>query len=687
MLLSVPLSALNRVGHSTAQHLKKLGLETVQDLLFYFPFRYDDFSQSTPINQVIAGQNVSITGTVELIQNKRSPRQKRQLTEALVSDDTGTIKVIWFNQAFIAQNIKAGDKISLAGKTAENYGQLSLVSPQYEKAGDGKLIHTQGLVPVYSLSSNLTQKQIRFLIKQSLSAATKIEEWLPENIRKKLNLLSIDKAIVQAHFPKNLNEAKQARQRLGFDELFLRQLQSQILKQESQNKPAPKISFQEMLTRKFVNQLPFNLTAGQKNAAWEILQDIDKKSPMSRLLEGDVGSGKTVVAAMALFNVAINKYQGALMAPTEILASQHYTSLSKLLAPFNTKLALLTGHQAEANFELAKKKEDRRQKIINEAEIIIGTQALIQNYSIPRLALVIVDEQHRFGVKQRQKLQQSGELWPHFLSMTATPIPRSLALAIYGDLDISLIKELPKNRKAIITKIISEENRQEAYSFILKKINLGQQAFVICPLVSESDKLGVKSATTEYKRLKNEVFPQLNIGLIHGRLKSADKEKVMKEFAEGRINILVATAVVEVGVDVPNASVMLIEGAERFGLAQLHQFRGRVGRSDQQSYCLLLTSQDNQSQKTALRLQALSKYNDGLSLAKMDLHLRGAGDLYGLVQSGFPELKIASLFDHELIKKAQIAATELINNDPELNKHPLIKARLIENNGHEAHLE
>lgn len=687
MLLSVPLSALNRVGQSTAQHLKKLGLETVQDLLLYFPFRYDDFSQSTPINQVMVGQNVSINGVIELIQNKRSSRQKRQLTEALVSDDTGTIKVVWFNQPFIAQNLKAGDSVSLAGKTAENYGQLSLVAPQYEKAGDEQLIHTQGLVPVYSLSSNLTQKQIRFLIKQSLAAATKIEEWLPEDIRKKLKLLSINEAIIQAHFPKNLEEAKQARQRLGFDELFLRQLRSQILKQELQNKPAPKVLFQEMLTRKFVSQLPFNLTAGQKNAAWEILQDIDKNSPMSRLLEGDVGSGKTVVAAMALFNVAINKYQGALMAPTEILASQHYTSLSKLLIPFNTKLALLTGSQAEANFELPKKKDDRRQKIINEAEIIIGTQALIQNYTIPRLALVIVDEQHRFGVKQRQKLQQSGELWPHFLSMTATPIPRSLALAIYGDLDISLIKELPKNRKTIITKIISEDNRQQAYDFIAQKVNLGQQAFVICPLVNESDKLGVKSATTEYKHLKNDIFPQLNIGLIHGRLKSADKEKVMKDFAEGKINILVATAVVEVGVDVPNASVMLIEGAERFGLAQLHQFRGRVGRGSEQSYCLLLASQDNQSQKTALRLQALSKYNDGLSLAKMDLHLRGAGDLYGLVQSGFPELKIASLFDHELIKKAQITASELIKNDPELDKHPLIKERLIKNDTNETHLE
>ena len=688
MLLSVPLSALNRVGQSTAQSLKKLGLETVQDLLFYFPFRYDDFSQSTPIDQVSPGQNVSITGTIELIQNKRSAKQRRQLTEALVSDDSGLIKVIWFNQPFITQNLKPGDKVSLAGKTAESYGQLSLVSPQYEKVGTSDLIHTQGLVPVYHLNSDLTQKQLRFLIKQALPAIDKLEEWLPGNILKDLKLLPLSQAITDAHFPSDMEHALAARKRLGFSELFLRQLRAQSLKFQLKNKIAPKLEFQELLTRQFVQSLPFTLTAGQKQAAWEILQDINQEAPMSRLLEGDVGSGKTVVAAMALFNTAINKYQGALMAPTEILASQHYQSISKLLNPFNVKLALLTGSQAEANFDLPKSKKERRELIINQAEIIIGTQALIQDYNISKLALVIVDEQHRFGVKQRQKLQQSGGgLWPHFLSMTATPIPRSLALAIYGNLDLSLIKELPKNRKPIVTKIISEEQRSQAYAFVQKQINEGRQVFIICPLVEESDKLGVKSATAEYKRLQNDIFPNLEISLIHGRLKSADKEKVMREFAEGKSKILVATAVVEVGVDVPNASVMMIEGAERFGLAQLHQFRGRVGRGEQQSYCLLITSTDQQNPKTAERLQALSKYNDGLSLAKIDLKLRGAGDLYGLVQSGFPELRIASLFDYELIKKAQQAAEEVIKTDPDLEKYPALKARLGEEMDNEAHLE
>lgn len=689
MLLSVPLPALNRVGKNTAQSLKKLGLETVQDLLFYFPFRYDDFSQATPINQIEAGQNVSVAGTIELIQNKRSAKQRRQLTEALISDDSGLIKVIWFNQPFIAQNLKPGDKVSLAGKTAESYGQLTLISPQYEKIGaDGALIHTQGLVPIYHLGADITQKQLRFLIKQAIEAADKLEEWLPENVRKELQLLPLAKAIEQAHFPENMEQALAARKRLGFGELFIRQLRSQILKYQLKNKIAPKIIFQEMMTKKFVQSLPFTLTAGQKQAAWEILQDIDQEAPMSRLLEGDVGSGKTVVATMALFNVAINKYQGALMTPTEILAGQHYQSIQKLLGTFNVKIALLSGSQTEANFELPKNKAERREKIIKEAEIIIGTQALIQNYNISKLALVIVDEQHRFGVKQRQKLQQSGGgLWPHFLSMTATPIPRSLALAIYGDLDLSLIRELPKNRKTIITKVIAEEQRDKAYTFVRQQIKTGRQAFIICPLVEESDKLGVKSATAEYKRLKKEVFPDLEIGLIHGKLKSAEKEKIMRSFVDKEIKILVATAVVEVGVDIPNASVMLIEGAERFGLAQLHQFRGRVGRGEEQSYCLLLTSKEQQNPKTAERLQALSKYNDGLSLAKIDLKLRGAGDLYGLIQSGFPELRIASLFDYEMIKKAQISAEKIIKSDPELDKYPALREKLGETSNEEAHLE
>lgn len=687
MLLSLPLSTLNRVGKQTDNALKKLGLETVEDLLLYFPFRYDDFSQITKIAQVEAGMSVSIQGEVEIIENKRSFKQKKNLTEALISDASGMIKVIWFNQPYISKSLKAGDRVSLAGKVAESYGQLTMIAPQYEKDWGKNMIHTQGHIPVYHLHAGITQKQLRFLIDQCLEARENFIEWLPDLVIDTMSLMSLKEAVKQMHFPDSPEKIAAAKLRLGFSELFLRQIKSQAIKQELATKTASKIEFQEILSRSFVNSLPFELTEGQKRAAWEILQDISKNRPMSRLLEGDVGSGKTVVAAMALLNTAANKKQAALMAPTEILAYQHYQSLSNFLAKFNIKLALLTGSLTEANFEIPKQKKEARAKIIASAEIIIGTQALIQNYQIPDLALVVVDEQHRFGVKQRQKLQQSGgELTPHFLSMTATPIPRSLALSIYGDLDISLITELPQGRKTIITKIIAEEQRQEAYAFLKAEIVKGRQAFVICPLIDESDKLGARSAKAEFKQL-SEVFPDLSIGLIHGQLKSQEKERVMTDFAANKLNILIATAVVEVGVDVPNASIMLIEGAERFGLSQLHQFRGRIGRDEYQSYCLLLSTNDEQSSQAAQRFKALIKYSDGLSIAETDLKLRGAGDLYGVEQSGFPELKIASLFDYPLIKKAKEAAEKIINTSPDLSKYPLLKDMLANYSQTETHME
>jgi len=679
---------LNRVGKQTEQALKKLGLEKVEDLLFYFPFRYEDYSQRKLIKDIQAGDNISLKGVIEMIQNKRSLKQKKRLTEAIISDNTGLIKAIWFNQSFITQNLKVGDEISLAGKVAESYGQLSLISPQYEKISHLDNINTQGLVPVYHLNSGLSQKQLRFLIAQVLDAREQLTEWLPAAIIKNLNLMELQQAIKELHFPSSWDNIQKARLRLGFSELFVRQLRSQLIKFQLKSRTAHIIEFQELLTKSFVKSLPFQLTKGQKQAAWEIIQDIGKNKPMSRLLEGDVGSGKTVVAAMALLNVAANKKQATLMAPTEILAWQHYQNIIKLLEKFNLKIGLLSANKIEANFSLNKNKQKAKEEILTQAEIIIGTHALIQNYQIKDLALSIVDEQHRFGVKQRQKLQQSGgELTPHFLSMTATPIPRSLALSIYGDLDLSLIKEMPAGRKAVISKIISEEKRAEAYQFLRQEIQKGGQAFVICPLIDESDKLGVRSATAEFKRLKNETFSDFQIGLIHGRLKSQEKEKAMQEFAEGKTQILIATAVVEVGVDVPNANLMLIEGAERFGLSQLHQFRGRIGRGQAQAYCLLLTSQDEKSADAAQRLQALTKYHDGLSIAQMDLKLRGAGDLYGLAQSGFPELKIASLFDYELIKKAKEEAEKIINQSPDLKLFPLLQAKIITEEKNEAHLE
>lgn len=694
--LNSPISDLSRVGKTTAKYLQKLGLAQAQDLLFYLPFRYDDLRETKLIKDLRAGETVTIMGTIELIQNKRSARQRKYLTEALVSDGSETIKVIWFNQAFLTRTLRVGDKVSLAGKVSDSYGQLSLISPVYEKIYSEDLIHTRGLIPIYHLSAGLSQKQLRFLIKQALPLAQQVPDWLPENIRKNLKLLSLNKALDQAHFPKNPEEAQLASQRLNFSDLFLRQIKAASIKSQLKLQKAPLIKFQETATKKLVADLPFKLTDDQRRSAWEILNDLQKHQAMSRLLEGDVGSGKTLVAALALFNTALNNYQGVIMVPTEILASQHFKSLDKLLGKFNIKIGLLTRGRKNVNYQIdgltslkgKAKIEAITKEILDTADIIIGTHALIQDrLEFRQLGLIVVDEQHRFGVVQRHKIINSGtkDLTPHFLSMTATPIPRSLALAIYGDLDLSIIKQLPANRKTIITKMVPEADRRKSYEFIRQQITQGRQVFVICPLVDESDKSGFKSVKAEHERLDKEIFPDLPIGLLHGRLKSEEKEKVMADFLEKKTKILVATSVIEVGVDVPNATIMIIEGAERFGLAQLHQFRGRVGRGEHQSYCFLFTSSDQETNDKSLkRLEALTKYSDGLSLAKVDLKLRGAGDIYGSSQSGWPEIKIASLFDYEMIKKAKDEAEKIIQIDPDLKNHPLLKEKLgqWENNIH-----
>ncbi|MFA5184003.1 MAG: ATP-dependent DNA helicase RecG [Patescibacteria group bacterium] len=667
--LNSPITELYRVGKATSSLLKKLGLETVHDLLFYFPFRYEDFSSRVAIADLEDGSTVNVIGTIELIQNKKSPRRRMYLTEALVSDGTDTIKAIWFNQPFLTRTYKVGDQVSLAGRVSENYGSLALVAPVIEKVYSEDLIHTQGLIPNYHLTASLTQKQIRFLVKEIISLADQEPDWLPADIKKKLGLLDLGLALRQIHFPKNQAEITAAKQRLGFTELFLRQIKSQMIKSELKARRAIAIKFREADTKEFVASLPFKLTDAQRKAAWEILKDLEKPMPMSRLLEGDVGSGKTLVVILALLNVARNKKQALLMVPTEILARQHFNYITGLLAPYDLKIALLTHSHKDA--------------AATQADIIIGTHALIQeNIKFSDLALAVVDEQHRFGVSQRQKIidfNSAQDQTPHFLSLTATPIPRSLALTIYGDLDLSVINQQPVGRLPVSTKIITENRRSDAYDFIRQQIKAGRQAFVICPLIDESDKLGAKSVKAEYAKLDKEIFPELKIGLLHGRLKNKEKERVMADFLAGQTQILVATSVVEVGIDVPNATLMLIEGAERFGLASLHQFRGRVGRSARQSYCFLFPSDEEiKNPKTIERLEALTKYQDGFSLAKVDLKLRGAGELYGTGQSGFPEFQIATLFDYDNIKKAQAEAKALVDDDPDLKKHPLLKQKLGE---------
>lgn len=689
---------ITRVGQTTAKRLKNLDIENVRDLLFYFPFRYDDFSNLAKIESLQAGEKANIVAQIELIQNKRSPRRRMNITEALVNDGTESLKVIWFNQPFIAHNLHVGDQVSLAGKIEEDYGGHVMMSPNYEKiTSRGSYANTQGLIPVYHLTDNITQKQLRFLIKQVIGLATQVNDWLPVEIKKSLKLLDLSSALKQIHFPKNLSEFEAAKKRLSFDELFLLQMQSGLIKRLIKSEQALEIKFKQPETKRFVDSLPFVLTDAQKKSSWAILQDLTKSQPMARLLQGDVGSGKTLVAVISALNTALNGYRAVIMVPTEILAKQHFASISKVLADFNLKIGLATRSEKKLNYELADisdKKKVKSKKIIRDAQfiidradIIIGTHALIQeNIRFENLALTVIDEQHRFGVEQRAKLlaQSENNLSPHLLSMTATPIPRSLALALYGELDVSIINEMPKDRRPILTKIVPEAKRKDAYDFIRAEIVKGRQVFVICPLIDMSDKTGSKSAKEEFEKLDKFIFPDLKIGCLHGRMKAVEKDAVMKDFLENKTKILVSTSVIEVGVDVPNATIMMIEGADHFGLAQLHQFRGRVGRAQHQSYCLLLT--DSDSPKTIARLETLVNYASGFDLAKMDLKFRGPGEFYGTAQKGFPVLKIATLFDYELMRQAKEQAEKIIDLDHGLDKWPLLKEK-INDSQKNSHLE
>lgn len=703
MKLETRIEDLNRVGKTTAKRLNKLGLETARDLIFHFPFRYEDFSKILPISKLEAGIAATIRGKIELIANRRSPRKRKFLTESVVSDKTGSVKVIWFNQPYLTKVLKTGDEVFLSGKVNFDRYDIQLINPIYEKAGKLETIHTARLVPIYSTTEKLTQKQIRFLIKSVIALSKDIPDWLPDDIKKRLKLLSLDQALKQIHFPKNYEQIDQALQRLKFDELLLFLLQVLFSKRDLKESKATGIKFFEKETKKFVESLPFKLTSDQRKASWEILQDLQKEKPMNRLLEGEVGSGKTIVVAIAILNTVLSGMQAVFMAPTEILASQHFETLSSIFNKLEIEIGLLTrtnrqitsahrrrlaeaGNDKSSTYSgsAADRQTTTKSKILGmikrgELQIIVGTHTLIQeDINFKDLNLIVVDEQHRFGVEQRKTIKEkSGNIdtTPHFLSMTATPIPRTLALSLYGDLDLSIIKQLPKERKKVITQITPPAERSEAYNFIEEKIKEGRQAFVICPLIDPSDKLGVKAVTEEFEKLSQEIFPQLKIGLLHGKLKTVDKEEVMKKFLANEINILVSTSVVEVGVDVPNAAVMMIEGAERFGLSQLHQFRGRVGRSKHQSYCLLFT--ESNSQKTKNRLQALVDCNDGFELAEKDLEFRGPGQIYGTEQSGFIQnLKLASFGDYELIKLAKREAENLLKASPNLEKYPSLKEKV-----------
>jgi ATP-dependent DNA helicase RecG len=698
------LSQLKTVGEKTEKTLRKLGLETILDLVFYFPYRYEKYESCKTLDNIKMNEPCIIQGKIDLLDNKKSFRKKMFITEALVSDDSGALPIIWFNQPFIGKTLKVGDEISLAGKIVNNYGRPIMISPVYEKINLNKeKIHTKNIVPVYSLTSNITQKQLRFLINQALEKIKEVPEFLPAETLKRQKLLDINTAIRKIHFPENERDIEQAIGRFKFSELFAFQLKSYLLKQKIEQKIALPLPIKLDAIKKFIASLPFKLTNDQKKSAWKILQDGEKRVPMSRLLQGDVGSGKTIVAFITLLNCAKNKKQGALMAPTEILAKQHYDNALKLFSKLNFKIGFISSKNQLANFPLTSAKKDRAQEITEQADIIIGTHSLIQEkINFKKLGLIIIDEQHRFGVQQRQEIinknndDDNSKTTPHFLSMTATPIPRSLALASFYGLNFSIISEKPKNRQEIKTKIITPDQKKEMYKFIAQEISAGRQAFIVCPLIDPSDKLGTKSVKDEYLKLKKDIFPEIEIAMLHGKMKSNEKEEIMQKFLNQEIKILISTSVIEVGVDVPNATVMLIEGAERFGLAQLHQFRGRVGRSDLASYCFLSISENNSDNPllptkenynpTISRLEALQKHQDGLELAKIDLKNRGSGNFYGTAQSGIMSFRFASIFDSDIIYQVDQEIKKLTEFNPDLKNYPLLLKK-IEKNLEEAHLE
>jgi len=710
MNLNTPITQVQKIGPIYARRLHGMGIKEVKDLLFHFPSRYQDFSKITPIGDVGIGETVTVMGKIIDIQNSRTYRKKMNITEAIVEDASGVIKSVWFNQPYLVQNLRPEFNVVLSGKTAFSNDGLSLSSPSYEVVGrefenclpsvasakEGKLKienlrHVGRIVPVYPETAGITSRWFRYVIKPLLYLTEKIPEYFPEEILRRHNMPSLSQALNDIHFPKNLDGAENAKKRIAFGELFLIQTVALKEKLSLQKQNAPKINLDIDLAKSFVSSLPFKFTDSQRACAWEILQDLEKPHPMNRLLEGDVGSGKTVVAAMAALQAIKSGYQVALMAPTEILAQQHFSGITEFLDPYKITVAILTGsaHKKTSQkikysaFKISKSKV-AKETSEGKIDIIIGTHALIQEtVRFKNLGLIIIDEQHRFGVEQRAKLCKRGSPVPHLLSMTATPIPRTLSLAAYGDLDLSLITQMPKGRKHIITKIVAPAGRSQAYRFIYDQIKQGRQAFVICPLIEESEKLEAKAATKEYEKLQNNIFPDLKISLLHGKMTGKEKEKIMQEFSakggsassgkDKRPDILVSTSVVEVGIDISNATVMLIEGADRFGLAQLYQFRGRVGRGEHQSYCFLFT--DSTSKTTHQRLKALISAKNSFELAEEDLKIRGPGDFIGSRQSGIPDLAMASLTDLEFVKKVRKEVEDLLAHDPELETNPMLRQK------------
>ncbi|VAW30534.1 ATP-dependent DNA helicase RecG [hydrothermal vent metagenome] len=678
--LAQSVTAVRGIGPKMAEQLTKLGASTIAEMLYIFPHRFDDYTLMKPIHKLAYGETVTVIGTIWETRARRS-RSNQVIVQSVISDGTGKVQVTWFNQKWLVDKLKAGMQIVISGKVEQYLGRPVFNSPEWEPLELDPL-KTRRIVPIYPLTKGLSSNRMRDIMRGVVNHwGARVADPLPIDLRQRQKLLLLSEALQQQHFPDSQQALHEARRRLVFDDLFLLQLGMQGFRQEWQSQSSVEIvveaaEAETAVLDQFQQSLPYTLTAAQQRVIKEISDDIATSTPMNRLLQGDVGSGKTVVAAAALLLAAKAGYQSALMAPTEILAEQHFNGLQPLLEPLGVQVCLLTGSTA------ANEKERIYSELANgQIDLAIGTHALIQeNVSFKNLALAIVDEQHRFGVDQRKALRDKGpsdgELNPHLLTMSATPIPRSLALSLYGDLDLSILDEMPPGRQEIKTYWIPTRERERVYSFIRKQVATGRQAYIIYPLVEESDKVDAKAAVAEHERLQKEVFPTLQVGLIHGRLSSSEKEAVMRAYHSGQINILVSTSVIEVGVDVPNSTVMLIDGANRFGLAQLHQFRGRVGRGEHQSYCILVA--DSETAVAEERLGALTQTNDGFALAEKDLEIRGPGQFFGRRQSGLPELRLASLLDMDMLQIAQNEAKAIAEKDPKLEQpeHQLLRQQV-----------
>jgi ATP-dependent DNA helicase RecG len=667
MNLLSPLEKVKGVGSKIAEQFAMAGLYTVGDLIDFLPRKHEDFSEVVAIADIHPGK-MTIKARCERIAT-RPVRRGLRITTATLVDDSGKLQAVWFNQPYrVTQLAKSDEEFFFSGEFEFNYNRYQLTNPSAEKVSDMP-VQTDRLLPVYRAVKGLKSQVVRKVLAELRPLITMLPETLPVEMIKSEKLLSRAEAVLGMHFPKTAEDVTRARERLAYEELFQLLLASQLNRRENAKLTGWHIPFEQPVVANFVKQLPFKLTSAQRRASWEIIQDFERRTPMNRLLQGDVGSGKTVVAGLASSQAAHSGFQTALMAPTEILAAQHAETLSNLLTPFDVSVGLLTG-----SVKGAARKILYEQIESGSVDVVVGTHALIQEtVKFFKLGFVVIDEQHRFGVTQRQELLKKSKHMPHLLAMTATPIPRSLALTVYGELDVSVLDELPKGRLPIKTKVWSPNSRAQLYEIVDSEIAQGRQCYVICSLIDSNPDNEVKSVSAEYKKLQNSVFKHRSIGLLHGKMKSDEKDSVMTQFARGKIDILVSTTVVEVGVDVPNATIMLIEDADRFGLSQLHQLRGRVGRSIHQSHCYLITSD---SSKPSSRLREIEKSNDGFYLAEVDLKLRGPGEVYGRAQHGALNLQIVTLSDTKLIARVSAQAKLFVTRDIDLLQYKQLAAQV-----------